>query len=187
MPNHITNRLTIEGDPRLVKFIYGCIKGHGEDHIDFNQIIPAPAFSFQMPVGDEEERLCEQFGVESWSSFNRPNWGTKWNAYSQKRINENTIEFQTAWNAPVIVIDALAAKFPQFKFELRYADEYAGYNTGIIKWEGSERSEVNRPDGGSNEGFEIYLDLNPDCTYYQKIDGKYEYVETEDVQSTEQD
>ena len=181
MPNHIKNRLTIEGDPTLVKFIYGCIKGQGNDFIDFNQIIPAPAFSFQNPIGQEEERLCAQFGVESWSTFNRPNWGTKWNAYSQKRINKNTIEFQAAWNAPIIVIDALAAKFPQFEFELRYADEDAGYNTGIIKWKDGVRIDVNKPDGGSNEGFEIYLDLNPDCDYYQMIDGRYQYVDTENT------
>lgn len=51
-----------------------------------------------------------QYGCSSWYQWCIQNWGTKWNAY-KVTVSKNTIMFDTAWNSPLPVIDALIAKF----------------------------------------------------------------------------
>lgn len=89
-----------------------------------------------------------------WYQWQIENWGTKWNAYdlSRKRyydypadtnydIRTSTIVFDTAWNTPRPVFDALFAKFPDLTFEIHYADEAIGENCGIIRGKSGVCSE----------------------------------------------
>lgn len=58
------------------------------------------------------------------------NWGTKWNAVDAAVYENETIEFDTAWSAPLSVISALSAKFPNVEFDYKWSDEDIGQNCG---------------------------------------------------------
>lgn len=74
------------------------------------------------------------YGSYDWYNWNCENWGTKWNAYNTA-ITENSpflteIEFDTAWSTPDPIIKALSVKYPNCVFEVIYADEDWGSNSG---------------------------------------------------------
>ena len=78
--------------------------------------------------------------AENWYRWNIDNWGTKWNVDKDQDLNfdnEDTICFDTAWSPPIPVIAALAAKFPDLKFTLRYF-EGGNFFGGIVEWSNGE-------------------------------------------------
>lgn len=85
-------------------------------------------------------------GHKDWYSWSIANWGTKWNSYSlrivQQAENEGEIVFETAWSVPHPVISKLCEIFPGLKVQLKSWDEgwcfaYAGDNL-LDAWSGSE-------------------------------------------------
>lgn len=46
--------------------------------------------------------------------------------------------------------------------------------TGIIRIKSDELLEVNQLENQSNEAYELFLELNPNCDYIKKINGRYE-------------
>ncbi|ATB63310.1 hypothetical protein [Pseudomonas mosselii] len=74
--------------------------------------------------------------------FGRQAWGTKWNAYSQKIDVEGcSLSFDTAWNTPVPVFEALSALHPTEEITVVFADEDIGSNCGTLKLKGGELVE----------------------------------------------
>lgn len=171
MPNHVSNRLTIEGDSGLVVTIMHEIRGTEiNQFIDFNRIIPMPDVLKDTGSGstiiegqrlstwwtdneharndpqrrpdrlltEEEQALIAATGFNNWYDWSVAKWGTKWNAYSQSRVDEKSIRLNTAWNAPVPVISELAARYPEARFTMEYADEDKGSNAGIYVFEYGE-------------------------------------------------
>lgn len=123
------------------------------------------------------------YGHTTWYDWACENWGTKWNAYSQndERNTEDTIYFQTAWSSPVQLIAELSTKFPSVTFQLDYADEDSGSNTGRITIKNGVDIKVIQPASQSIEAFKIYFELHPDSIkHYRLVKGKYEYVDEED-------
>lgn len=215
MPNHVTNRLTVNGDPNEVKRLFASIENSKvEDEtpilIDFNKLIPMPEslniesgsrgqsglalyrakehgdFSgvnkiLEYPWAKEEglttfEQLYEHYvkndpellalgrqyyeniqnyGCATWYEWANRNWGTKWNAYDQIRIDDNTIEFQTAWDGVPSLMEVLSEKFPTLTLSYEYADEDWGNNLGEYKFENGRCIDVNLPDYGSPEAEKI--------------------------------
>lgn len=98
MPNYCQNQLSVVNpSPEFMEFM--------SDGLDFNKIVPCPHNRF------EDLDWCVD------------NWGTKWNVEVDVDTNfskEDIIYFATAWNPPIPVVKALAAKFPDLKFTLRY-------------------------------------------------------------------
>ena len=126
MPNHVTNKLTILGNEKEINEVLELVRS--DDRLfDFNNIIPTPDDIFQGSVGSEEEK---KYSGKTWYTWNRENWGTKWNAYDIKLEND-TIIFDTAWSTPLPVITALSKLFQNISFELEYADEDMGHNLGV--------------------------------------------------------
>lgn len=93
-----------------------------------------------------------KYGHADWYHWRLENWGTKWNAYEQRRLSlENpqsddtidTLMFQTAWTTPHPVIEHLSKLFPDCSFDVEYADEDLGcencgtyhYNGGLLEYE----------------------------------------------------
>lgn len=115
MPNFCQNKLTvINPSPEFKEFISGGL--------DFQKIVPCPHNPF------EDLNWCVD------------NWGTKWNVDKDQDLNfdnEDTICFDTAWSPPIPVIAALAAKFPDLKFTLRYF-EGGNFIGGIVEWSNGE-------------------------------------------------
>lgn len=71
----------------------------------------------------------DNHGAKTWYQWSIPNWGTKWNAY-EITIKENQVTFDTAWNTPVIVLEAWIAKF-KLSCTVKAFDE--GHNFWFIK------------------------------------------------------
>jgi hypothetical protein len=101
----------------------------------------------------------KKFGYAEWYGWQNANWGTKWNAYDQCSIDENVIEFQTAWSTPFSLLVNLSLMFPEVTFEVRYSDEDFGYNVGEFTLLGGEEMDCNIPDGGSDEAYEMAMDI----------------------------
>lgn len=83
-------------------------------------------------------RALKEYGHPSWYGWAIANWGTKWNAYSAKRLSDSIVRFQTAWSMPSKVISALAARFPKEAIRVRWADEDFGSNVGDITIQGND-------------------------------------------------
>lgn len=108
----------------------------------------------------------EKFGHCDWYGWQTSNWGTKWNAYDQYEVDENCIEFNTAWSTPYALLVNLSELFPQVTFEVEYADEDFGYNVGRYVLLNGEIEEENIPDGGTYEAIEMAMDIKGDDEYY---------------------
>lgn len=93
----------------------------------------------------------EEYGATDWYDWHINNWGTKWNAYEAKLLNDNSIGFQTAWSTPVDIVKALSLQYPSLQFEVKYADEDYGYNVGEYTFENGEITKENIPNSGSPE------------------------------------
>jgi hypothetical protein len=84
-------------------------------------------------------------GFPTWKEWSIHAWGTKTNAYAQDERAPNVIKFATAWDAPLPVFAALAARFPDVTIRVEYADEDIGSNQGTLVYrEGclAERHEL---------------------------------------------
>jgi len=229
MPNHITSRLTIEGDPNIVAKFFAEIEGKPSDgqpmYIDFNKLRPMPeslnieagsrtkkglalytqyvnecaaisTMSVANVLSDAETsellkqlldryekmpdvdlktfKLGEQcynnirdYGCPTWYEWTIENWGTKWNAYQQTKIDENTIEFQTAWSGVPNMVELLAQKYPTLSLSYMYADEDWGCNVGEFEYEGGQCVYSNIPASESDEATAIARELlgEYECDY----------------------
>jgi len=132
-----------------------------------------------------------KYGAADWYEWSCNNWGTKWNAYSQfkdEMLDTNSgnvqtaIIFDTAWSTPYPVIEKLHEMFPSINIELRYADEDASSNTGIIKFKPDQCSEIYNPDNGSDEAWKLYFELHPGMEDEFVKNKKGEYVYKEDIE-----
>ena len=81
-----------------------------------------------------------KYGYMTWYEWCCDKWGTKWNAYSQKK-DGTVIQFETAWTTPVPVIEKLSQQFPEVDIHVDYADESYGENCGSYTYRGGERIE----------------------------------------------
>lgn len=78
----------------------------------------------------EEEAELAGIGHRDWYSWSKENWGTKWNACHVEIEDSGEhgyleITFDTAWSAPVPVLQTMVEMFPKLSFtcEWRYEDE----------------------------------------------------------------
>jgi hypothetical protein len=191
MPNHIQNRLKIFGTPDQIKKVFSEISGEPFDSgekrtIDFNKIIPAPENMFRGDLSMETQASLEAQGIPHWHGWQSENWGTKWNAYQcdGPKDTDDTIYFQTAWAAPIQIIEALARKFPDTKMSWDWADEDTGRNTGRVKLEDG-KAWFYKPMNDSIEAYELCFDLGyRDRDDYELVDvkgdGNMEYRYKED-------
>lgn len=167
MPNWCENDLKIKGKPKDIAPLVEFVKG-SDNIFDFNKIIPMPEVLNGIcrgftkidgkeyrhwredGTGIEEEELARiraEYGHDDWYSWAIENWGTKWNAWEAlvTDISDDCIKytFSTAWSPPLAVVAALAERFPNLKFSLKYYEcgagykGYAKYKKGVIVEDGS--------------------------------------------------
>ena len=188
MPNHVTNRLTIFGSDEEINKVKNFIKSEQikEDEkirrlqtIDFNKITPMPPWVFDGNLGREEE---EKYGRENcWYGWSIINCGTKWNAYGQPddRSSENILFFQTAWDSPTDLIRKLSWIFPNMEFEIAWADENVGYNTGILRYRDGETIFLYIPIEGSIEAKKLFFNITQESLEDYNMDENYRYIDEE--------
>ncbi|MBR1383065.1 MAG: hypothetical protein IJ555_04550 [Ruminococcus sp.] len=173
MPNHITNRINLIGEPSEIRRVMEAVKIDkvGPGSLDFEKVIPMP---------DD---------VEDSYHWCIDNWDTKWNSYGYENFeteeNSDTISFLTAWSAPHTILEKLTTMFPSITFEHEWADEDIGYNCGRRTYYDGERTEEYYPNCG-REGTEfaaavIGLDLGEDCgLYLNASETAYVHIESLD-------
>lgn len=119
MPNWISNNLYVKcATKEQAEEVLRRVKGD-EEEFDFNRIIPMP------------DSIANSDGntIVPWA---RENWGTKWNAsnasveISDSFAVPNVVNayFETAWSAPLPVIQALSRMFPgaEMTIDTHYED-----------------------------------------------------------------
>lgn len=177
MPNHVTNRLEFVGDSEKIEALREYIaqpsrelrKGE-EMHIDFNNIIKMDEFLvewYNAPrVGDVilkkeiDKKLKEEYNTTSGYDWCNTNWGTKWNAYEQYEICDDTIEFQTAWSHPFPLVERLSMMYPDVTINVMYADEALGQNAGTYTIKNG--GITNESDEDDDTLYDIYFEMGCD-------------------------
>lgn len=98
------------------------------------------------------------YGAKTWFEWRCREWGTKWNAYDQKRVDDNTITFSTALHGIPNLFRQLARQYPEVELEYMYADENWGENVGSFIFKGKSE-EAHLPADGSDKAEAIAGEL----------------------------
>jgi hypothetical protein len=75
--------------------------------------------------GEKRLRAIAETGFADWYDWSIHYWGTKWNAYHFRIATERPLEFvfDTAWDFPLPVFEAIARAFPHLTFRCSCFDE----------------------------------------------------------------
>lgn len=124
MPNHVLNQVYAL---HKTEELFAAVKGKNADdeevEVTFHRVIPQPE-----EVKNSPKPLPCDYDGPNWYDFNIANWGTKWDAYDVNN-GETYLEFNTAWDTPKPVVEALAKMIDDIVFCI-YADEGLGSNCG---------------------------------------------------------
>ncbi|OTG58638.1 hypothetical protein B9T36_09790 [Acinetobacter sp. ANC 4204] len=82
-----------------------------------------------LKLGQQIISNVDTYGAKTWYQWAIPNWGTKWNAYDVK-VEEAQVTFDTAWNSPLVVLDAWISQF-KLSCTVKAFDE--GHNFWFIR------------------------------------------------------
>ena len=144
MPNWTLNKVSF-GDERVLKECLSEYKDGSGKYLDFDKILPMPKEldKYQAPLKrsnpEKAKEFLEKYGAEDWYNWRIENWGTKWLPSHTDIIDDYTIEFQTAWTAPVGVLQEISRKY-HTKVEVEWADEGLD-ECGVIKFDNGEVTE----------------------------------------------
>jgi hypothetical protein len=153
MPNHVVNELIFRGTDRATQALILSKLCNDRGEVDFEILVPSPINIWLGSVG----RIHTDTFPDTHLDWARKNWGTKWNAYSQKPTEQTedtlTLRFETAWRPPY---GWLVAIFNTFKcsFEHNWFSEgedrgragkwnYAGLDDldGLSSWEETDADD----------------------------------------------
>ena len=102
-------------------------------------------------VGKQAYHNILNYGYPTWYEWSLAKWGTKWNASGYTEgIDYNQsdkIWFQTAWSAPVPILEKLSERYPTIRFTHEWADEDLGVNCGRGEYYGGECVDMYFPQG----------------------------------------
>ena len=97
-----------------------------------------------------------RYGADSWYDWCCEKWGTKWNASDTYIIDDNEIEFSTAWSCPVNILKELSKQFSGVEIAVDFADEDIGSNCGKITFLNGEMEEYIDMDGNTDFALEVW-------------------------------
>ena len=178
MPNHILNRISVSNQNDDLQKIKDFLRSE-ECDVDFNKILPQPENIFRGDLGKEEEDYCKKNNIPTWYNWNTKNWGTKWNAYSIN-INNDNIEFETAWNGVPNLMLKLSENFPDTDIIYEFADEDVSSNCAEFIFKNGKVLYENLPLSRSKEAYDLYFKLWGYMEEYRFIDGNYVYMEDDE-------
>jgi len=125
-------------------------------------------------------KAYEETGFAYWYDWQIEHWGTKWNAYSCKKLSDNIFQFDTAWSGVPGIIQEISKQFPEAEFKYKYADEDSGCNTGEFTIRNGLIEKEYKPENQSMDAWSIYFEINPDDKECYQLNGNtYEYIEEE--------
>lgn len=145
-------------------------------------------------LGEQAYSNVQRFGSPTWYEWCNLNWGTKWNAYQPRPLREDdhTMVFFTAWDSVPKIVTLLSRKYPEQTITYRWADENIGYNVGEMTMKGGEVIDINVPEGGSREAYEMAAEImGADLSDYDlclTADGNsYEYRDPDELPAVDKD
>lgn len=156
-------------------------KSHHYAHMKEMELTNPKMFNEAMIQGKSRLHNIADYGVADWYQWRLRNWGTKWNTYEHRRLDDNTIEFQTAWNGIPDMVRLVAEKFPEVTIEYKYADENWSCNVGSFIFHGEDIEDLS-PEDESPEAWELVFELGVANReeFVQKPDGIWKYRDDED-------
>ena len=172
MPNWVHHVLTIK-DEKVFDEVANFITTNNNEIL--NALYPIPDYIYKGLLGMDERDL---YGDDNWYDWCIKNWGTKWDT-CRVSIQNDTIEFDTAWSPVPKMMGLLSQKFQGSEFELIYADEDVGSNTAHFKFKDGKIIEYDIYYNGSISAFYTYFKvwndrfIGPGSGYYlcTKMDG----------------
>lgn len=139
-------------------------------------------FNEDIELGKKYLSNIAKYGHKDWYSWRIEHYGTKWGACEIEWINDDQVEFETAWSFCFPIVQKLSEMFPDVAIEFSYADEDCSSNTGTGTIKNAEEIDCEYPDTGDKRAYEIYLDLHPeyeDELVYDPDLGNYKWIDDE--------
>ena len=151
MPNWCENTLTVKGPDKTIKSFVRTAKAKGTA-LSLNKFIPMPK-KLENTISpsrndtprqiERNKKLRAKYGFDNWYEWRCQHWGVKWDVKArliEHRDGHVTYAFDTAWGPPTDWLDAVAKKYPDLKFTLKYEEPGMGFrgchivkDTKIIK------------------------------------------------------
>lgn len=101
----------------------------------------------------------QKYHAFAWYDFRVREWGSKWNSYDSRPLENDTLTFCTAWSRVLPVIAELAKRFPEVEIEYEWADEDIGCNVGHAHFQDGELTEDVRLDAQTKEAYEFAAEV----------------------------
>lgn len=127
-------------------------------------------------LGKSAFRNIQKYGAPTWYEWSIQHWGTKWNAYQCRPLNEkdDTMEFLTANGSVPKLVATISRKYPNQKITYRWADENLGHNVGEIVFKNGEQIEMDIFANGSRAAYEMAAEVTgvglADCGLFLTAD-----------------
>ena len=118
-----------------------------------------------------------EYGYDTWYDWSCDKWGTKWNACDIYMETENILTFNTAWSAPLPVLEKLAELCHKHDVEFtgKWADEDMGCNTGVFECY-DDGFSYEYMENCSSEAYEIYMDTHGESGCLEKNINSGEWI-----------
>lgn len=140
MPNWVYNTVTVEGEEMPLSLFkqrvgnpYQTLQAvfPTEGPVHFVEAEVKEVFSFWNIIKPSKEETnqyhTEVEGLPFWWRWNVDNWGTKWDAcYASLEEEETNLlqyRFDTAWSAPLPVIEQASKQYKDLTFRIHYIEE----------------------------------------------------------------
>lgn len=137
-----------EEEEKLKKKIDGTDKD-AFDNVDYNGL----GIKNLEDLGNTYINNVLEYGFDTWYDWSCENWGTKWNACHTYYIDENNIEFDTAWCTPENIFKEISKKY-NTRVVVDFADEDIGNNCGRICYE--DGKEVYYLSGNQSFAYDVW-------------------------------
>ena len=155
--NEVTVDGTSEDIQKFKEECFTFVSHKGEAVLDFNKVLPEP--DYEKPKWDGTHNKGFQTELHSehpdWYNWRMDNWGTKWNLIPNKggdligwyfnqdldkpsfsnrmgarKYDRISMVFDTAWNPPHGIYDAIVEKYPDLDVGWFYRED----NTQMVGW-----------------------------------------------------
>ena len=164
---YINKKYTLEELESVAEKFEQQLKDNKKDHFEEVDYKDLGIKNFE-DLGNTYINNIINYGADSWYDWCVDNWGTKWNASNTYIINDNEIEFETAWSCPVNLFKKLSEQFKDVKIYVDFADEDIGSNCGQIIFSNGELEEYFDMDGDQDFALDTWgYDKDE---YYQEIE-----------------
>lgn len=198
MPNWVNNTVEISGDADdVATFITKASKPRPyiEDGVT---VMVDKAFSFWNFVAPPEDKWELYFGTSGWVNgekvgdnewnwygWNLNNWGCKWDAGEAEVDYDGgtsaTVRFETPWDAPREIIDAIGKQHPELIINWHYVEEQ-GWG-GEINLDNGEVSAIEWDIPDNHNDYELRLG---ECPCEWTDDWRFEDCPVKEVTNNEE-